>query len=58
MKNLRGAVRLGEEAHDLLKRVHAAVFTLCDVRAQAEAWADRVESSAVKGGGTALARTR
>jgi photosystem II stability/assembly factor-like uncharacterized protein len=45
-----------KKAHDLLKRVHDAVLLLRDVRAQAEAWAGRVQTGAIREAATALAR--
>ncbi|MCI0546243.1 MAG: glycosyl hydrolase, partial [Candidatus Rokubacteria bacterium] len=53
---LREQFRWAKQAHDLLGRVHAAVLTLRDVRAQAEAWAGRVEAPAIKTAAAALAR--
>jgi len=44
-------------AHDLLTRVHDAVLALRDVRAQADAWAGRVDTPAIKDAAQALART-
>ena len=54
--DLREQFTWAKKAHDLLKRVHDAVLTLRDARAQAEAWAGRVESPAVKEAARALAR--
>jgi photosystem II stability/assembly factor-like uncharacterized protein len=45
---LREQYALARRAHDLLTRVHDAVLTLRDVRAQAQAWADRAETPAVR----------
>ena len=56
-EDLREQFTWAKKAHDLLNRVHAAVLTLRDVRAQAEAWASRVESQTVKEAARALART-
>jgi hypothetical protein len=55
-EDLREQFTWAKKAHDLLNRVHAAVLTLRDVRAQAEAWASRVDSPAVKEASRALAR--
>ena len=46
-----------KRAHGLLTRVHDAVLTLRDVRAQADAWAGRTETPAIKDAAQALART-
>ena len=53
---LREQVDWAKKAHDLLTRVHAAVLTLRDVRAQAEAWASRLETPAIKEAAATLAR--
>jgi hypothetical protein len=45
------------QAHDLLGRVHDAVLTLRDARAQAEAWASRVAAPALKDAAVALRHT-
>jgi photosystem II stability/assembly factor-like uncharacterized protein len=55
--DLRERFAWAKRAHDLLARVHDAVLALRDVRAQAEAWAGRVETPALKAAATALART-
>jgi photosystem II stability/assembly factor-like uncharacterized protein len=54
--DLREQFAWAKRAHDLLTRVHAAVLALRDVRAQAEAWASRVETPAIKTAAGALAR--
>ena len=54
---LREQFAWAKKAHDLLIRVHDAVLALRDVRAQAEAWAGRVETPAIKEAATALGRT-
>ena len=46
-----------KKAHDLLTRVHDAVLGLRAVRAQAEGWASRVATPAIKSAAAALART-
>jgi hypothetical protein len=56
-ENLREQYALAKNAHDLLTRVHDAVLTLRDVRAQADAWAGRVETPAIKDAAQTLART-
>ena len=56
-EDLREQFTWAKKAHDLLNRVHAAVLTLRDVRAQAEAWAGRAASPAVKEAARALVRT-
>ena len=55
-EDLREQFAWAKKAHDLLKRVHDAVLTLRDVRAQAEAWAGRAESQTVKEAARTLAR--
>jgi hypothetical protein len=55
--DLREQFTWAKKAHDLLTRVHDAVLMLRDVRAQAEAWAARVETPAVRDAAAALART-
>ena len=56
-EDLREQFAWAKKAHDLLIRVHDAVRLLRDIRAQADAWAGRVEMPAIKEGATALART-
>ena len=55
--DLREQFEWAKKAHDLLTRVHDAVLALRDVRGQAEAWAARVETAALKAAAMALART-
>jgi hypothetical protein len=45
---------LAKRMHELLTRTHGAVLTLRDVRAQAEAWATRVDAPAVQDAARAL----
>jgi hypothetical protein len=54
---IRQAFALAKQAHDLLRRVHDAVLGLRAVRAQAEGWASRVTTPAIKSAARALART-
>jgi hypothetical protein len=54
---IRQAFALAKQAHDLLTRVHDAVLGLRAVRAQAEGWASRVATPAIKSAASALART-
>jgi len=54
---IREAFAVAKQAHDLLARVHDAVLGLRAVRAQAEGWASRVATPAVKSAARALART-
>jgi hypothetical protein len=54
--DLREQYTWAKKAHDLLSRLHDAVLRLRDVRAQAEGWAGRVETPAVKGAAASLAR--
>jgi hypothetical protein len=56
-EDLRAQYALAHRAHDLLTRVHDAVLTLRDVRAQAEGWAARVASARVREAARGLART-
>jgi len=56
-EDLRAQFAWATKAHDLLIRVHDAVRALRDARAQAEAWAGRVTTPAVKDAATALVRT-
>jgi hypothetical protein len=51
---LREQYALARRAHELLTRVHDAVLTLRDVRAQAQAWAGRVEAPALRDAAQAL----
>jgi hypothetical protein len=46
-----------KRAHDLLSRVHAAVLTLRDARAQALGWAGRLADPAIKEAAAALGRS-
>jgi len=55
--DLREQFTWARKAHDLLTRVHDAVLTLRDVRAQADAWAGRVATPPVKDAAAALSRT-
>ncbi|HEV8584664.1 MAG TPA: glycosyl hydrolase [Methylomirabilota bacterium] len=55
--DLREAYALARKNHDLLTRVHDAVLRLRDVRSQAEAWAGRVETPAIRDAARALVRT-
>jgi photosystem II stability/assembly factor-like uncharacterized protein len=55
--DLRDQYAWARRAHELLRRVHDAVVTLRDVRAQASAWAARAESAAIKASAQTLART-
>jgi hypothetical protein len=55
-EDLREQFAWAKRAHDLLRRVHDAVLTLRDVRAQAHAWTDRVEAGPIKEAAQALAR--
>ncbi|HEU4371808.1 MAG TPA: glycosyl hydrolase [Methylomirabilota bacterium] len=54
-EDLREQYASARKAHELLTRVHDAVLTLRDVRAQAEAWATRAQSSRVKDAARAIA---
>jgi hypothetical protein len=54
--DLRDQYAWAKRAHDLLTRVHDAVLALRDVRGQAEGWATRAESSAIKDAARALAQ--
>src|SRR5882672_10327037 len=54
---IREAFALAKQAHDLFTRVHDAVLRLRAVRAQAEGWATRVATPAIKSAASALART-
>ena len=54
--DLREQFAWAKRAHDLVTRVHGAVLALRDVRAQAEAWASRVETPAIRTAAGALAR--
>jgi photosystem II stability/assembly factor-like uncharacterized protein len=56
-EDLRQQYAWARKSHDLLTRVHDAVLTLRDVRAQAEAWAGRVQAPRVRDAARALART-
>src|SRR5262249_35697926 len=55
--DLRAQYAVASKAHALLTRVHDAVVTLRDLRAQAKAWADRVSATAVKDAAASLSRT-
>jgi photosystem II stability/assembly factor-like uncharacterized protein len=55
--DLREQFAWAKRSHDLLSRIHDAVLTLRDVRGQARAWADRIETPAVRAAAEALART-
>jgi hypothetical protein len=55
--DLREQFAWAKKAYDLLNRVHDAVLRLRDVRSQAEGWARRVQTAAVKDAATALAQT-
>jgi hypothetical protein len=55
--DLREQYTWAQKAHNLLNRVHDAVLRLRDVRAQAEAWARRVDLPAVKEAAGALTAT-
>jgi photosystem II stability/assembly factor-like uncharacterized protein len=54
---LREQFAFAKRSHDLLTRVHDAVLQLRDVRGQAQAWAQRVETPSVKDAAAAMART-
>ena len=54
---LREQYAWAKQAHDLLTRVHEAVVLLRDLRAQAESWAGRIDTPAIREASTALART-
>ncbi len=56
-EDLREQFAWAKRSHDLLIRLHDAVLALRDVRAQAEAWAGRIATPAVKDAAAALART-
>jgi photosystem II stability/assembly factor-like uncharacterized protein len=55
--DLREQYAWARRAHDLLARVHDAVLTLRDVRAQAEGWASRAPSPRVRDAARAIAGT-
>jgi len=55
--DLREQYAWAARSHALLTRVHDAVLTLRDVRAQAEAWASRVPAPRVKDAAGAIVRT-
>ena len=55
--DLREQYAWATRSHALLTRVHDAVLTLRDVRAQAEAWASRVPAPRVKDAAGAIVRT-
>jgi hypothetical protein len=55
--DLREQYTWAARSHDLLTRVHDAVLSLRDVRAQAEAWTGRAQTPRVKDAAQALART-
>jgi len=54
--DLREVYTWAKRSHNLLTRIHGAVLALRDVRAQAEAWASRIETPAVRDAARALAR--
>jgi hypothetical protein len=54
---LREQFTFAKTVHDLLTHIHDAVLRIRDVRGQADAWAKRVESKAIKDAAAALART-
>ena len=54
--DLREQYAWATRSHELLTRVHDAVLTLREVRAQAEAWAGRAQAPRVKDAAQALAR--
>jgi photosystem II stability/assembly factor-like uncharacterized protein len=56
-EDLREQYAWATKSHDLLTRVHDAVLALRDVRAQAEAWAGRAQSTRVRDAARALVRT-
>jgi photosystem II stability/assembly factor-like uncharacterized protein len=53
--DLAAQYAVAKQAHDLLTRAHDAVLRLRDVRAQAEAWAGRTDSAAIKEAARAIA---
>ncbi len=55
--DLREQYTWARRVHDLLGRVHTAVLTLRDVRAQVEAWAGRSAAPAIRTAASALGRT-
>jgi hypothetical protein len=54
--DLRDSYQWAKRGHDLLTRVHDSVVALRDLRAQAQGWATRAESSAIKDAARALAQ--
>jgi photosystem II stability/assembly factor-like uncharacterized protein len=56
-EELREQHAWAQKNHDLLTRMHDAVLKLRDVRAQAEAWASRVTTPAIRDAAQALGRT-
>jgi photosystem II stability/assembly factor-like uncharacterized protein len=56
-EDLREQYAFAKRIHDLVSRVHAAALRLRDVRGQAEAWAKRVDTPAIRDAAAALART-
>jgi hypothetical protein len=52
--DLAAQYAVARQAHDLLTRAHDAVLRLRDVRAQADAWAGRTDSAAIKEAARAL----
>jgi hypothetical protein len=54
--DLREQYAWATKSHDLLARVHDAVLALRDVRAQAEAWAGRVQTPRVRDAARAIVR--
>ncbi len=48
---------LARRTHDLLTKMHDAVLALRDVRAQAQAWAERTDKAAIRDAARALARS-
>jgi hypothetical protein len=56
-QDLREQYALAKRSHDLLTKMHDAILTLRDARAQAEAWVRRSQSARVKDTAGALVRT-
>jgi hypothetical protein len=56
-EDLREQYTWARRAHDLLRRVHDAVLTLRDLRAQAEAWVKRPQPARVRDAARAIVRT-
>jgi photosystem II stability/assembly factor-like uncharacterized protein len=55
--DLREQYAWAAKSHDLLTRVHDAVLTLRDVRAQAEVWSVRAQAPRIKDAARAIVRT-